>query len=389
MRILMVEHSGRSGMYAYTYALCTGLCGNGADVTVLTSSAWPKEQKPYNIERLFVEIPLIKGNSSRLFWAADRFYRNLTNILRRNRFVLERDYDVIHIQGAALPVFDQYLLKPLSKKLPVVLTVHDCMPHFERFVSRESFMRKNLQIPHRLIVHYENGSEQLVKHWGINKDMIDVIPHGIVPVKNSLQKMDARKKLGIPENKKVLLFFGSIRENKGLNILLKSMKEVVSQNSDVLLVIAGAVPRDTSFQPYQDIIEKNNLSQNIRKIIEFIPDEEVDYYFAACDDVVLPYIRFESQSGVLLRAYAHKKPVIVSDIGAMGELVRSDQVGIAVQPNDEKSLSSAINEILKNQNKFSSFYTSRLQAKYNWKHISKLTLQSYEKAIAQRTNKLG
>jgi D-inositol-3-phosphate glycosyltransferase len=378
----MVENSGRSGMQVYTDALCTGLCSNGADVTVLTSSAWPNEQKPYNIERLFVKIPLIKGNSSRLCWAADRFYRNLTNILRRNRFVLEHNYDVVHIQGAGLPLFDQFLLKPLTKKLPVILTVHDCLPHYERFVSRDSFMRKNLRIPHRLIVHYENGKEQLIKHWGIDKDSIDVIPHGIVPVKSSPPKMDARKKLELLEDKKVLLFFGSIRENKGLNVLLKSMKEVVLQNPDVLLVIAGAMPRDTSFQPYQDIIEKNNLSQNIRTFIEFIQDEDLDYYFAACDVIVLPYIRFESQSGVLLRAYAHKKPVVVSDIGAMGELIRSDQVGIAVQPNDEKSLSSAINEILKNQNKFRSLYTSGLQEKYNWKHIGKLTLQSYEKAIA-------
>ena len=371
-------------MYSYTDALCTGFCKIGEDVTVLTSTAWPDEKSLYKVERLFLEFSEKQGRFTKLHWAADRFFRSMTNILRRNRFALENNFDAVHIQGAGLPLLDQYFLKSLTAKMPVVLTVHDVMPHYERFVSRDSFMRKNLQIPHRLIVHYENGKKQLNEHWGIDGDKIDVIPHGIILPRNKPSFIDARKKLGLPDDKKILLFFGSIRPNKGLDVLLKSMQKVCRHNPDVLLVIAGSLPRGMNFQPYTDIIEKLNLSENVKTFIEFIPDKDVDSYFAASDIVVLPYIKFESQSGVLLRAYAHKKPVAASDIGAMGRIICTDKTGEVAQPGDEKWLASAINKVLKNLEVYRSLYNPELEKKYNWEHIGKLTVKCYEKAIEQK-----
>ena len=152
----MVEYSGRSGMYSYTDALCRGLYKIGEDVTVLTSTSWPDK---------FTEK---QGRFTRLHWAADRFSRSMINVLRRNRFVSDSNFDVIHIQGAGIPLLDQIFLKPLVKKMPVVLTVHDCLSHYERFVSRDSFMKRNLHIPQRLIIHYEDGQKQLIKCWGIS-----------------------------------------------------------------------------------------------------------------------------------------------------------------------------------------------------------------------------
>ena len=386
MRILMVEHSGKSGMYSYTDALCTGLSKIGSDVTVLTSTAWPDGQRLYDVERLFSEFTEKQGKLTRLHWAADRFSRSMINVLRRNRFALEEYFDVVHIQGAGLPLLDQHFLRPLVKEMSVVLTVHDVMSHYKHFVSSDSFMRKNLHIPHRLIVHFENGKKQLIEHWKVSEDKIDVVPHGIIPLQNQILMTDARNKLGLPENRKILLFFGNIRPNKGLDVLLKSMQEVVRYNPNVLLVISGALPHGESFQPYSDLIEKLNLSEHVKTFIEFVPDEEVDFFFSACDMVVLPYQQFESQSGVLLRAYAHKKPVAASDVGAMGEIIRSDRTGEVVEPGNEISLASAINIVLKNLKKYEFNYTPELENRYDWEHISSLTVQCYEKAIAQKMN---
>jgi D-inositol-3-phosphate glycosyltransferase len=387
MRILMVEYSGKSGMYSYTDALCNALCGIGADVTILTSAAWPDRQRPYKVERLFLEFTQQQTGLNRLHWAADRLSRSMINILRRNKYATGKYFDVVHIQGIGVPMLDQFLLKGLAKILPVVVTIHDVVSHYERIASRDSFMRNTLQIPHRLIVHYENGKKQLVERWKIESNKIDVIPHGIIPVQNQIQMKNAREKLNLPASRKILLFFGSIRPNKGLDVLLKSMKEVISQNPDALLVIAGALPRGMSFEPYSDIIEKLKLSENVKSFIKFIPDEDVDYYFAACDMVVLPYLRFESQSGVLLRAYAHKIPVVVSNVGAMGEIINNDKTGIAVEPNNEKALACAINSILNNPDKYKPNYSDDLETKYGWESISKLTLQSCEKTIAQFNQK--
>jgi len=111
----------------------------------------------------------------------------------------------------------------------------------------------------------------------------------------------------------------------------------------------------------------------------------VDYFFAASNLVVLPYLKFEAQSGVLLRAYAHKKPVVVSDIGAMGKLVSSDKVGLVVKPGAAELLAEAIISVLGSPDKFQSCYDLELENKYSWEHIAKLTMRSYEMSISQRT----
>jgi len=380
----MVAGASTGGLYAYTDALCSGLCGADAEVTVLTNSLWANLPRQYKVERCQFEFIDKKKQWSQLHWAADRFYRSLKNSLRRNRFAVRKHFDVVHFQGVGTPLLDQFFLKPLKRRLPVVLTVHDVKPHYERFVSRASFIKRSLQIPHRLIVHYEDGKRQLVDHWGICADHIDVIPHGIMPVQNPPDATDARKKLNLPLDRQIILFFGGIRPNKGLDILLEALENIKSHNRRVLLVIAGGLLGRFNFESYSDIIKKADLSEHVQSFIRFIPEEEVDYFFAASEVVVLPYLKFESQSGVLLRAYAHKKPVVVSDVGAMGELVSSDKVGLAVKPGAAEPLAEAIISTLGNLDKFQSCYGPELENKYSWEHIAELTMRSYETAISSK-----
>jgi len=378
----MIEHSGTGGMYAYADALCKGLSEAGADLTVLTSSAWPEKPVPFNVERRLSEFTREQGGGSRIHWAADRFCRSVFNSLRRNRFALKGHFDVVHFQGAGMPLLDQFFLKPLAKSLPVVMTVHDIKSHYERFVSRDSFLRRSLRIPHCLITHYQEGKKQLIDHWGVDGERVSVIPHGIMmPLHSPVGRSEARRKLGLSEESRILLFFGSIRPNKGLDVLLEALNYIRSRVPEVLLIVAGAVPRGMSFRKYSDIIQKLNLSENVRTEVNFIPDEDVDSFMAAADVVVLPYVKFEAQSGVLLRAYAHKKPVVVSDVGAMGELVSSDKVGQVVEPGIPKALAKAVINVLDNSSDFQSHYTKQLEEKYSWKNIAELTIRSYEKAI--------
>jgi glycosyltransferase involved in cell wall biosynthesis len=202
-------------------------------------------------------------------------------------------------------------------------------------------------------------------------------------LQNPPDPVDARKKLNLPSDCQIILFFGGIRPNKGLDILLKALEIVKSRNQQVLLVIAGGLLGRFNFELYSDIIKKADLSNYVQTFIQFIPEEEVDYFFAASDLVVLPYLKFEAQSGVLLRAYAHKKPVVASDVGAMGELISSDEVGLVVEPGDAEPLAGAIISVLGNLDKFQSRYSPELEEKYSWEHITKLTMRSYEMSISQ------
>jgi glycosyltransferase involved in cell wall biosynthesis len=381
MRVLMAAGASTGGLYSYTDALCSGLSRTGADVTVLTNSLWADLPRPFKIDRRLFEFIDKKKQWSQLHWAADRFYRSLINSLRRNRFAVRERFDVVHFQGVGTPLLDQFFLKPLARQLPVVLTVHDVKSHYERFVSRASFIKRSLHIPRRLIVHYEDGKRQLTDHWGICSDRIDVIPHGIMPVQNPPALTDARKKLNLPQDRQIILFFGGIRPNKGLDVLIKSLETVKLFNEQVLLVIAGGLLGRFSFEQYSNMIRNTGLSNHVQTFIKFIPEEDVDYFFAASDLVVLPYLKFESQSGVLLRAYAHKKPVVASNVGAMGELVSSDNIGLAVEPGAVEPLAQAVINALDDLEKFQSHYGPELESKYGWEHIAELTIRSYEAAI--------
>ncbi len=380
----MVAGASTGGLYTYTDALCSGLCRIGAEVTVLTNSLWADLPRPFRVERRLFKFIDKKKQWSQLHWATDRFCRSLINSLRRNRFAVREHFDVVHFQGVGTPLLDQFFLKPLIRHLPVVLTVHDVEPHYERFVSKASFIKRSLQIPHRSIVHYENGKRQLVDHWGLCADHIDVIPHGIMPLQNPPDPTDARKKLNLPSGRQIILFFGAIRPNKGLGILLKALEIIKSRNRRALLVIAGGLLGRFNFESYSDMIRKYDLSEHVQTFIHFIPEEDVDYFFAASDLVVLPYLKFEAQSGVLLRAYAHKKPVVVSDIGAMGELVSSDKVGLVVEPGTVEPLAGAVINVLDSLDKFQSCYGPELESKYSWEHIAKLTMRSYEAALSSK-----
>ncbi len=387
MRLLMVAGASTGGLYAYTDALCCGLSKIGADVTVLTNPLWVDLPRPYKVERCQFEFIDKKKQWSQLHWAADRFYRSLSNSLRRNRYAVRERFDAVHIQGVGTPLLDQFFLKPLIRHLPVVLTVHDVKPHYERFVSRASFIKRSLQIPHRLTVHYEDGKRQLVDHWGVSADRIDVIPHGMMRLQNPLDPIDARKKLNLPSDRQIILFFGGIRPNKGLDVLLKAMKIIKPRNQQVLLVIAGGLLGRFNFESYSDMIRKFDLSEYVQTFIQFIPEEEVDYFFAASDLVVLPYLKFEAQSGVLLRAYAHRKPVVASNIGAMGELVFTDKVGLTVEPGAVEPLAEAVINALDSLDKFRSYYSPELEEKYSWEHIAELTIRSYQAAISSKLEK--
>jgi len=387
MRVLMVAGASTGGLYAYTDELCSGLCRIGAEVTVLTNSLWSDLPRPYKVERCQFEFIDKKKQWSQLHWAADRFYRSLINSLRRNRFAVREPFDVVHFQGVGTPLLDQFFLKPLIRHFPVVLTVHDVKPHYERFVSRASFIKRSLQIPHRLIVHYGDGKRQLIDHWGICADRIDVIPHGIMRLQNPPNLIDARKNLNLPSDRQIILFFGGIRPNKGLDVLLKALEIVKARNQQILLIIAGGLLGRFNFESYSDIIKKADLSEYVQIFIQFIPEEEVDYFFAASDLVVLPYLKFEAQSGVLLRAYAHRKPVVASNVGAIGELVSSDEVGLVVEPGDAEPLSEAIISILGSLDKFQSRYSPELESKYSWEHIAELTMHSYKTAISSKLEK--
>jgi glycosyltransferase involved in cell wall biosynthesis len=145
-----------------------------------------------------------------------------------------------------------------------------------------------------------------------------------------LSKQEARKHLGLPATEKIILFFGFIRKYKGLDILLEAMATSQLKSAGIKLLVAGEFYEDE--KPFQEQIEKLQLSDSLILKTDFIPDSEVKYYLCATDAVIQPY-RNATQSGVTPLAYHFEKPMVVTNVGGLPSLVPHEKVGLVVEPN--------------------------------------------------------
>jgi len=154
----------------------------------------------------------------------------------------------------------------------------------------------------------------------------------------SVSKSEACESLGLDENKRYILFFGFIRNYKGLDILLEAMSLLPESLKDVNLLVAGEYYEDSA--PYDEIIAQKQLENRIELHTKFIPNDDVRLYFSAADIVAQPY-RNATQSGVSQIAYHFETPMIITNVGGLSELVPHGEAGWVCEPMAE-SLAAAI-----------------------------------------------
>ncbi|MGE8291041.1 MAG: glycosyltransferase family 4 protein [Sphingobacterium sp.] len=187
-----------------------------------------------------------------------------------------------------------------------------------------------------------------------------------------LSKLDARKLLNIDQQDKVILFFGFIRQYKGLDMLLEALADVRVRGLNIKLLLAGEFYGDPA--PYLALIKKYHLEESIYMHTDFIPNQEVGRYFSAADCVVLPY-RSATQSGITQVAYHFDLPMIVSNVGGLPELVQDGYVGYVVEPN-VNSIAEGIVSFYRHD-KEAQFRTNIIdeKKKYSWDTFGKELLK--------------
>lgn len=159
-----------------------------------------------------------------------------------------------------------------------------------------------------------------------------------------LVKAEARVKLNISENEKVILFFGFIRDYKGLDTLLDALN-IINKSENIKLIIAGEFYSNK--EKYLEQIEKLNLKEKIFLFNDFIPTDDVKIYFSACDVVLLPY-KDATQSGIVQIAMQFKKPMIATNTGGLSEIIKQEITGLIVEKENPKLLADAILYFYKN-----------------------------------------
>jgi len=181
-----------------------------------------------------------------------------------------------------------------------------------------------------------------------------------------ISKEEAKKHLGLEPAFSYVLFFGFIRDYKGLDLLLKAFADERLRSLSLKLIVAGEFYTDP--KPYYDLLDQLNLNEHVIMRNEFIPDSGVADYFCAADLVVQPY-KSATQSGVTQVAYHFNKPMIITNVGGLSEFVPDGKVGYIVEPF-EKEIATAIIRFYeeKKEDEFSDNAAVE-KLKYSWKRM--------------------
>lgn len=363
----------RGGLAAYNERLARQLILEGHDVTMVTFKLqYPSFLFPGKSQYSDASAP---DDLNIQVWMNSV---NPFNWIRVGRRIRKMNADLILVKfwlPFMGPCFGTILRKAKKNGISKVISILDnIIPHEKRMFDR-SFTRWFVKPVDAFIAMSDNVLNDL-KQFNTAKARI-LSPHplydhfgGIMPRKVALQQ------LNLSELNKYLLFFGLIRDYKGLDILLEAMALPQLADPSIQLIIAGEFYSDPT--PYHQLIDRNNLSQRVHLHAGFIPDNKVALYFSAADIVVQPY-KNATQSGVTQIAYHFEKPMIVSCVGGLPEMVPDGVAGRVVNPAPE-AIANAILEMLPDESlsKYAQGVSNE-KSKYSWEKLSESIMKMYNK----------
>jgi glycosyltransferase involved in cell wall biosynthesis len=232
------------------------------------------------------------------------------------------------------------LLVKVLTDTEIIFLCHNVVEHeprfWKRFVTKVTFMFAD-----RFVTHSRHETEKLRQLLGDNIKVATAFhPTYADLASKTISKENAKERLGL--SGPALLFFGFIREYKGLEILLKALPNAIKEH-DITLLVVGEFWKDK--QKYLDMIKELRISDAVMIIDKYVPNEGLGFYFKAADLVVQPYLSV-SGSGVCQLAYGFGRPVIATDVGNLSEVIEDRINGRIIPPGDPQALAEAIAESL-------------------------------------------
>ena len=281
----------------------------------------------------------------------------------------------------------------IKKESPDLLIYKYWMPFFAPCfgtisrIAKKNKKTKVLVICDNLIPHESKlGDKALTRYFfrvvdffivlskKVQQDLLNLMPqaqnkflsHPIYSVfGDSVEKSVAKKYLHINEEK-TILFFGFIRDYKGLDNLFEAIA-LLNDKIDLKLIVAGEFYSNED--KYKKLIEKLGIQDSLFMFTDFIPTSEVKYYFSACDTVILPY-KDATQSGIVQIAMNFRKPVVATDVGGLSEVIKDNKTGFIIEKENPQILADTILKFyLENKEKeFVENIENELE-KYSWKRF--------------------
>jgi glycosyltransferase involved in cell wall biosynthesis len=204
---------------------------------------------------------------------------------------------------------------------------------------------------------------------------VSISPHPIFNhFGDPITKMEARTQLGLPQEKKIILFFGYIRKYKGLDLLIQAMSSESIKKLNIQLMIVGEFYEDAS--NYHDLVNSLGLQNQISFYSNYIPDGEVKNYVCSADFIIQPY-KNATQSGVTPLAYHFEKPMLVTNVGGLADTVPNLKTGIVVEPTTNAIVKGIENLYELGENHFIPNIIEE-KKKYSWAQMTEKFLALYQ-----------
>jgi len=279
-----------------------------------------------------------------------KVFRVLAYYVKLIRYATTARPSIFHILwNNKFESFDRTLLTQYYKLLGkrIVITAHNVNAG-RRDSTDSPFNRLTLKIQYRLadhiFVHTVKMRRELIDEFGTPGSRVSVIPFGInnaVP-NTQLTPSEAKQRLGVRPNEKVLLFFGNIAPYKGLEQLVAAFRSLAADHDDYRLIIAGRPKHcEKYWAAIREDIRDDVETGRIRLRPDYIPDDETEVYFKGADVLVLPY-REIYQSGVLFLGHSFGLPVLASDVGSLKEDIVEGKTGFVFKPDDPAHLARVV-----------------------------------------------
>lgn len=358
----------------YTICLASALAKAGVNITLIVPENREVDNPVFTVKKWLPSKDSQKSKISKIIVLFLFLFRLVL-------FLIQEKPDAVHFQFFRFNT-DPILFYILSRfRIRLVYTAHNILPH-NRFKYDYRLFKLVYSSANIIIVHSEYIKTKLLSMFNVDSEKVVVIPHGnfnhYLPEK-MIAREDARSSLKFGADDNIILFFGAIREYKGLDLLLDAYGILYKNNNNIKLLIAGSPDSPEVEKHYYEIINQISANGSIRYFPEFIPTEEVPLYFIASDIVALPYKRID-HSGVVHLAYSFSKPIIATRVGDFEEAIEDGKSGFLVPPGNNLMLAETIINAFSDKEKLLKMgqYAGELSSsKYSWDNIAEKTINIY------------
>jgi glycosyltransferase involved in cell wall biosynthesis len=375
----------------YVFGLATALASQDVHADIIASD----EIDSPELHNTWLRFLNFRGSHNPNATFAGKLSKEIAYYFALVRYVARSSPKILHILwNNKFELFDRTILmlyyKALGKK--IAFTAHN-VNQGQRDAKDSWLNRVTLGVQYRLcdhiFVHTLKMKEELCRHFPVAEGAVTVIPF---PINNAspdtkLTSAEAKRRLGLKDDEKAILFFGRVRPYKGTEYLLEAFRILANKQANYRLIIAGEPIKgcEEYREEIQSVVKRDFGRGQVMLRMQFIPDDDVEVYFKAADVLVLPYKEI-FQSGVLFLAYAFGLPVVATDVGSFREEIVEGDTGFLCEAGDPADMARAIegyfaSDLYANLSARRQEIKDFANAHHSWDAVAELTCGAYAKML--------